>query len=104
MNFDRLAPHYDWMERLGAGRTMQRARVHWLDALAGCTHVLSVGEGPGRFAEAFVTRYPHAHLTVVESSAAMLARARRRVTRATRRERHTPITWTPARKPAVGSA
>ena len=102
MNFDRLAPHYDWMEVLGAGRTMQRARVHWLEALAGCTNVLSVGEGPGRFAAAFAARYPQARLTVVDPSAAMLARARRRVTQAAAEHRNAPlapIAWTQATLP-----
>lgn len=82
MSFDRLAPHYDWLEAIGAGHLMQRARTHWLDELAGCQSVLSVGEGHGRFAAAFVRRFPETPLTCVDASAPMLARARRRVARA----------------------
>jgi len=78
MNFDRLAPHYDWLEAVTAGARLQRARTQWLDQLAGCRHVLSVGEGHGRFAAAFLARFPRAELTCVEASPAMLAVGRRR--------------------------
>lgn len=78
MNFDRLAPHYDWLEAATAGARLQRARVCWLDALAGCRRILSVGEGHGRFAQACLQRHPDAELTCVEASAGMLAVGRRR--------------------------
>lgn len=78
MNFDRLAPHYDWLEAMTAGGRLQRMRTHWLDALAGRRRVLSVGEGHGRFAAAFLARFPDAELTCVEASPKMLQRARRR--------------------------
>ncbi len=78
MNFDRLAPHYDWMEAVTAGARLQRARTHWLDALAGCHNVLSVGEGHGRFAAAFLARFPHAKLTCVEASPGMIEVGQRR--------------------------
>ena len=52
MSFDALAPHYDWMEALLAGRRLERARAAQLDALAGRRRVLSAGEGHGRFAAA----------------------------------------------------
>lgn len=81
MNFDRLAPHYDWMERVSAGRLLQRARTTWLDALASRQRVLSAGEGHGRFAAAFTQRFPSASLTCVDASAGMLAVARRRADR-----------------------
>lgn len=78
MNFDRLAPHYDWMEALTAGGGLQGARTHWLGALAGRGNILSAGEGHGRFAAACAARHPAARLTCLEASAGMLARARRR--------------------------
>lgn len=78
MNFDRLAPHYDWLEAITAGARLQRARTRWLDALAGCQNVLSVGEGHGRFAAAFLEQFPEARLTCVETSPGMMAVARRR--------------------------
>ncbi len=79
MNFDLVAPHYDWMEAVTAGGLLQRVRTTWLEELAGRRRVLSVGEGHGKFAGAFVRRYPRAELTCVEPSARMLARAQRRV-------------------------
>ena len=33
MKFDRLAPHYDWMETWLAGERLQRTRTAWLDEL-----------------------------------------------------------------------
>lgn len=78
MNFNRLAPHYDWLEKITAGSRLQDARTHWLDSLAGCQHVLTVGEGHGRFAAAFLNRFPDANLTCVEASQAMIAVAQRR--------------------------
>lgn len=81
MSFDVVAPHYDWMEAVSAGSLLQRVRTHWLDELAGCPRVLSVGEGHGRFADAFVQRFPDARLTCVDASSRMLERARRRLGR-----------------------
>jgi SAM-dependent methyltransferase len=101
MNFDRLAPLYDWLEAVTAGARLQRARTQWLDALAGCQHVLSVGEGHGRFAAAFLERFPCATLTCVEASPGMMAVARGR-TRAwqdrVRWERAEALAWRPPRK------
>lgn len=79
MNFDRLAPHYDWMEAILAGQRLQRVRTAWMESLAGRRRILSVGEGHGRFAAACTQRFPSAELTCVEASAAMVARAKRRV-------------------------
>lgn len=79
MNFDRLAPHYDWMEALCGGGLLQRARTAWLEKLSGRRCILSVGEGHGRFAAACATRFPAAELTCVEASAGMLARAQARL-------------------------
>lgn len=78
MNFDPLAPHYDWLEAVTAGSRLQRARTQWLDALNGCRHILSMGEGHGRFAAACLERFPEATLTCVEASPAMLSVGRRR--------------------------
>jgi len=79
MSFDRLAPHYDWMEAVLAGGTLQRMRTAWLDRLSGCRRILSVGEGHGRFAAACAARFPSTELTVLDASPAMLARARQRI-------------------------
>jgi len=79
MNFDRLAPHYNWLEAFLAGDRLQRARTAWLDELAGRRRILSVGEGHGKFAAACRARFPEAELTCVEASPAMLACAQRRL-------------------------
>lgn len=100
INFDRLAPHYDWLEALGAGQLMQQARTRWLDELAGSREVLSIGEGHGRFAEAFVRRFPAAHLTCVDASPRMLAKAQQRVARVRGAAATASTTWIQAELPA----
>lgn len=79
VSFDSLARHYDWMEAVTAGPLLQRVRTTWIQKLADCSNVLSVGEGHGRFAEAFVAAFPDTRLTCVESSPGMMARGQRRV-------------------------
>ena len=79
MKFDRLAPHYDWMEKWLAGDRLQQTRTAWLEELRGRRRILSFGEGHGRFAAACAARFPEAELTCVEASAGMLARAQRRL-------------------------
>lgn len=79
MNFDRLAPHYDWMETVSGRGLLQRARTAQLAALQGRRRILSVGEGHGRFAAACAALFPDAELTCVEASPRMLARARQRL-------------------------
>ncbi|MBL9203744.1 MAG: class I SAM-dependent methyltransferase [Opitutaceae bacterium] len=77
MNFDRLAPHYEWMETFIAGNRLQRARTCWLEELRGRQRVLSVGEGHGRFSKSFVARFPESEVTVLEASERMLTCAQR---------------------------
>ena len=101
MSFDRLASHYDWLEAVTAGSRLQRARTQWLDALAGCQHVLSVGEGHGRFAAAFLERFPKSNLTCVEASTAMMRLAQRRTRKwkdRVRWERAEVLDWQPHEK------
>jgi ubiquinone/menaquinone biosynthesis C-methylase UbiE len=76
VSFDRLAPHYRWLERVTAGNLLQQARVAHLAALDPAQNVLLVGEGPGRFLEALRARRPDVPITVVDASARMLDRAR----------------------------
>ncbi len=76
MSFDRIAPHYRWMEAVLAGGKMQRCRVAWLDAVRDCRRVLVLGEGPGRFLECAVREMRGAEFVCVDASSAMLERAR----------------------------
>lgn len=101
MNFDRLAPHYGWLEAVTAGARLERARTAMLDGLDGRQAILSAGEGHGRFAAACTRRFPRAQLTCIDSSAAMLAQARRHLGPAARRIHwhHTDVRrWTPGRQ------
>jgi ubiquinone/menaquinone biosynthesis C-methylase UbiE len=78
VSFDRLAPHYTWMEAVLAGRRLQRCRVTWLEALTGCADILILGVGHGHFLQRCAQRLPDARIVSVDASAGMLAQARRR--------------------------
>jgi len=79
MSFDRLAPHYRWMEWLLAGSKLQRCRTTFLDTLPLAQHVLLLGEGNGRFLREFLRKQPTARVTCVDDSPCMLKEARRRM-------------------------
>jgi len=81
MSFDRLAPHYTWMERALAGPRLQRCRTAWLDALADCETLLIAGGGHGHFMRACARRFPQLEITNVDASAGMLAHAEARARR-----------------------
>jgi ubiquinone/menaquinone biosynthesis C-methylase UbiE len=81
MSFDRLAPHYTWMERALAGPRLQRCRTAWLDALAGCETILIAGGGHGPFLRACARHFPHLEIVNVDASARMLAHAQARARR-----------------------
>ncbi len=78
-NFDRLARWYRALEYLALGRTLETARFHFLDRLAGCRRILVFGEGDGRCLARLVTLAPAAHITCIDASPAMLDRAARRL-------------------------
>jgi len=84
--FDRVAPHYDWMEDLLAGQKLERCRQAMLTYLPPLTHILLAGEGHGRFLGALLEVQPSARVTCVDSSGKMLARARRRLQRSAQAE------------------
>jgi ubiquinone/menaquinone biosynthesis C-methylase UbiE len=81
MSFDALAPHYRWMEFVLAGNKLQRCRTAFLDHVAGAQNVLILGEGNGRFLCECRRKLPEAQITCVDSSARMLALARKRTGR-----------------------
>lgn len=81
MSFDRLAPHYRWIEALFAGDRLQRCRVALLDAIPAPRKVLVFGEGNGRFLVELLRRFPNARVTVVEASEVMIDLARSRLRR-----------------------
>lgn len=82
MSFDTLAPHYHWMEWLFAGKELQRCRTAFLPLLLPPANALIFGEGDGRFLLEYRRTFPYARATVVDSSAGMLQRARKRLAQA----------------------
>jgi ubiquinone/menaquinone biosynthesis C-methylase UbiE len=78
MSFDLLAPHYRWMEFVLAGEKLQNCRTAFLDRVAHAKKVLILGEGNGRFLRECRRKLPNAKITCVDSSARMLAAARKR--------------------------
>ena len=78
MSFDRLAPHYRWMEAVGAGDLMQRCRVRWLAEVRNARRVLCAGEGNGRMLSACAKALPECEFVVLDQSREMLVRAQRR--------------------------
>ena len=81
MQFNRIAPHYNWMELLLAGGLMQRCRTTFILQTQNCRQALLAGEGHGRFLETLLRVNPQIHVTCVESSARMIKYARHRLTR-----------------------
>ena len=82
MSFDRIAPHYQWIERLCAGAELDLCRAAFLDALNHPRRVLIVGEGDGRFLEKMLRRYPEVEVTCVDASNKMLRLTEERLIRA----------------------
>lgn len=100
MSFDQLAPHYDWLEAVLAGRRLQSARLTWSAELVGRKNILIAGVGHGPTLPVLAAALPGAKFTCVDASAAMLVRAERRVREASMAERfefiHTALpAWTP---------
>jgi ubiquinone/menaquinone biosynthesis C-methylase UbiE len=78
VSFDRVAPHYRWLETLVFGNQLQEARVAFVREIEPPLRILIVGEGNGRFlAELMRTGEPQ--VDCVEMSARMIALARKQV-------------------------
>lgn len=79
MSFDRLAPHYRWMEFVLAGDKLQRCRIRFLNQIRSAKNILIVGEGNGRFLLECRKQTPGAHITCIDASERMLAAAKYRL-------------------------
>jgi SAM-dependent methyltransferase len=79
VNFDRLAPHYRWLEAITFGDRLQEARVAFLRQIDLPRRVLVVGEGNGRFLQELVATYPQAQVDCIEASSRMIALAQDRI-------------------------
>jgi hypothetical protein len=60
VNFNQVAPHYRWLERLVFGRKLQEARIAFVRQIAPPRRVLVAGAGKGRFPAEFVRAHPGA--------------------------------------------
>src|SRR5437016_5407100 len=49
MNFDRVAPHYRWLETVTFGSALEKSRNYWIRRVPRPKRALIVGEGNGRF-------------------------------------------------------
>jgi ubiquinone/menaquinone biosynthesis C-methylase UbiE len=103
MNFDRIAPHYRWLEMLCAGPLLQRCRTAFLGEMPSPRQALIVGEGNGRFLVNFLRAHPNAQVTCVEASAVMLRLAQERLAASSLKSPRVEfvhadiLTWTPPR-------
>lgn len=79
VNFDPLARVYRALEYFAFGRDLERARFCHLDKLLSCNSILILGEGDGRFVSRLVKLCPNADILCIDSSAAMIAQAERRL-------------------------
>jgi ubiquinone/menaquinone biosynthesis C-methylase UbiE len=101
MNFDRLAPHYRWIEAIAAGQKLQRTRTAFLEKISAPRRALIFGEGNGRFLAEFLQRFPNANVMSIDASEKMLALAQRRLRRENLDARKIEfiqadaLTWTP---------
>jgi len=82
MSFDRLAPHYRWMEAVLAGPRLQRVRTTWIGALTDRRRLLVAGVGHGPALAAVLRAHPQLHITCLDASAGMLRAAQRNAVRA----------------------
>jgi ubiquinone/menaquinone biosynthesis C-methylase UbiE len=81
VNFDRVAPHYRWLETITFGTTLQRARTSFLSEAITAKRVLIVGEGSGRFLLELLRECASAEVDCVEASAVMIELSRQRLER-----------------------
>ncbi len=79
MNFDRVAPHYRWLETLAFGNQLQEARTAFVREIPSPRRVLILGEGNGRFVAEFVRAHPAAAVDCIEASERMIELAQQRV-------------------------
>jgi ubiquinone/menaquinone biosynthesis C-methylase UbiE len=77
--FDLIASFYPLLEQTVFGSTLSRARRIFIPRVAEGSKILLIGEGNGRFVCEMVKYTSSASVTVVDSSARMLAAAARRI-------------------------
>jgi ubiquinone/menaquinone biosynthesis C-methylase UbiE len=78
VSFDRIAPHYHWLDTIAFGNKLQTARVAFLDQIDPPKRALVAGEGNGRFLRQLLRKYPATKVDCADASARMLQLARER--------------------------
>ena len=82
MSFDRIAPHYGWLERVLAGGKLQTMRTRWMEDFPEPRRALLAGEGHGRFLVPLLRTFPSVRIVFVDASSAMHTVARHRMKQA----------------------
>ncbi len=82
--FDRVATIYRLLEYAAFGKALEAARFRYLDRLKECRGILIIGEGDGRVLQRILALAPRASVRCIDDSAAMLARAAKRLAPADR--------------------
>ncbi len=78
-NFDKLAPWYSFLEKYSFGNKLQVCRIMHLLELTNAKDILILGDGNGRFLEAFLNINPNANIISFDFSTKMLELAKRRI-------------------------
>lgn len=98
-DFDPVARPYRFLEYASFGPALWRRRIAFLSRLAPARRVLMLGEGDGRFLQAFLQSNPDAAIDYLDASPAMTALARSRA-RSPRVRFHTANALTSSYAPA----
>jgi SAM-dependent methyltransferase len=79
LNCDSIARWYRWLEYAAFGGALRRRREGFLLELGNPRTVLVLGDGDGRFLQAFCALYPKARVDAIDVSAGMIELAKARV-------------------------
>ena len=77
--FNRVAPFYDGLARLVFGSAIMEAQLHFITEINAKDKVLILGGGTGWILKELQTRKPYCEIVYVETSSAMMTRAKRNV-------------------------
>jgi hypothetical protein len=77
-NFDRIARHYQWMEKVSFGSWLWRCRCNFLEEMKSASRALVLGDGDGRFTARLLRENPFVRVDTVDASPAMMRELLRR--------------------------
>src|SRR3954469_18936999 len=79
MSFQKLAPHYNWLESVLAQGKLQKCRGTFISEFSNASNILLIGEGHGRFLSLLRRKNPVARIICLDQSSAMLEQAQKRL-------------------------